>query len=106
MANYHIMKNLSFVKKYLSENQMLMLIHNPVISKLDYCNSLYYGVPNYLLRKLQLVMNRAASLIKGLSRRDRITPALIELHWLPIKARIVYKICMIVYQALKSPGEA
>ena len=105
MANYH-MKNLSFVKKYLDENQMLMLIHNHVISKLDYCNSLYYGVPNYLLRKLQLVMNRAARLIKGLSWRDRITPALIDLHWLPIKARIVFKRCVIVYQALKSgrPG--
>ena len=101
MANYH-MKNLSFVRKYLDEDQMLMLIHNHVISKLDYCNSLYHGVPNYLLRKLQLVMNRAARLVKGLSRRDRITPALIDLHWLPIKARIEFKRCVIVYQALKS----
>ena len=102
MANYH-MKNLSFVRKYLDEDQMLMLIHNHVISKLDYCNSLYHGVPNYLLRKLQLVMNRAARLVvKGLSRRDRITPTLIDLHWLPIRARIEFKRCVIVYQALKS----
>lgn len=101
IANYH-MKNLSFVKKYLDESQMLTLIHNHVISRLDYCNSLYYGVPDYLLRKLQLVMNRAARLIKGLSRRDRITPALIDLHWLPIKARIVFKRCVMVYQSLKS----
>ena len=41
MANYH-MKNLSFVKKYLSENQMLMLIHNHVLNKLDYCNCMIY----------------------------------------------------------------
>lgn len=101
MSNYHL-KNLAFVKKYLDQNQMLMLIHNHVISKLDYCCSLYYSVPNYMLRKLQLVMNRAARLIEGLSRRDRITPALIRLHWLPIKARIVFKMCVIVYQALKS----
>ena len=101
MANYH-MKNLSFVRKYLDEDQMLMLIHNHVISKLDYCNSLYHGVPNNLLRKLQLVMNRAARLVKGLSRRDRITPALIDLHWLPIRTRIEFKRCVIVYRALKS----
>lgn len=100
-ANYH-MKNLSYVKKYIDESQMLTLIHNHIISRLDYCNSLYYGLPNYLLRKLQLVMNRAARLVKGLSRRDRITPALIDLHWLPIKARIEFKICVMVYQALKS----
>lgn len=69
------------MNKYLDEKQMLILIHNHVISKLDYCNSLYYSVPNYLLRKLlQLVKNRAARLVMGLSRRDRITPALIDLH--------------------------
>ena len=53
-----------------------------------------------VLRKIQLVMNRATRLIKGLSPRDRITPTLIELHWLPIKARIMYKLCVITRQAL------
>lgn len=101
MASYHL-KNIAFVKKYLDEKSVQMLVQNHVISKLDYCNSLYYGLPNYLLRKLQLVMNRAARLIKGLTRRERITPALINLHWLPVKARVVYKQCVIVYQALHS----
>ena len=52
---------------------------------LDYCNSIYYGLPNYQLIKLQTVMNRAARLIKGLSPWESITPTLMELHWLPIK---------------------
>ena len=99
LAGYHL-RNLAFVRKYLNEKAMKMLVHNHVISKLDYCNSLYYGLPNYLLRKLQLMMNRAARLIKGHTRRERITPTLIELHWLPVKARIVYKQCVMVYQAL------
>ena len=99
IAGYHL-KNIAFIKKYLDEYTLRMLIHNYVISRLDYCNSLYYGLPNYLLRKIQLVMNRAARLIKGLSPRDRITPTLIELHWLPIKARIMYKLCVITRQAL------
>ena len=46
-------------------------------------------------------MNRAARLIKGIPPRDRITPVLIELHWLPIKARIIYKICTLVFQVIK-----
>ena len=96
---YHL-RNIAFVRKYLDEKLTKMLIHNYVISKLDYCNSLYYGLPNYLLRKLQLIMNRAARLIKGLPPRERITPALIDLHWLPIKARIIYKICVMVHQAM------
>ena len=98
-TNYHL-RNISFVKKYLDMNSMNKLIHNHVISKLDYCNSLYYGLPNYLLRKLQLVMNRAARLIKGTSPRERITPVLIDLHWLPIKARISYKICVLAFQVI------
>lgn len=99
VAGYHL-RNLAFVRKYLDENSMKKLIHNHVMSKLDYCNSVYYGLPNYLLRKLQLIINRAARLIIGQSRRERITPVLIQLHWLPIKARIIYKQCVMVYQAL------
>ncbi|XP_076065037.1 uncharacterized protein LOC143039070 [Oratosquilla oratoria] len=40
-------------------------------------------------------------MIVGLKRRERTTPVLISLHWLPIKARIIYKICTLVYQAIK-----
>ena len=43
---------------------------------------------------------RAARLIVGNSLRD--TPVLIDLHWLPIKARIVFKICVLTYIALNT----
>ena len=51
-------------------------------------------------------MNRAARLIKGVARYERITPLLMDLHWLPIKARIIFKICVMVYQTIKhgKPG--
>ncbi|XP_068250862.1 uncharacterized protein [Palaemon carinicauda] len=100
IASYHL-RNIAFLKKYLDTKTLTLLIHNYVISRLDYCNVLYYGLPNYNLRKIQNVFNRAARLIKGLSPRERITPTLIELHWLPIKARIIFKICVLTYQALK-----
>ena len=101
IAGYHL-RNIAFLKKYLDEKTVKMLIHNFVISRLDYCNALYYGLPNYNLKKIQNVLNRAARLIKGLSPSDRITPALIELHWLPVKARIIFKLCTLTYQALMS----
>lgn len=100
IAGYHL-RNIAYVKKYLDGKTMKMLIHNHVLSKLDYCNSLYYGLPNYLLKKLQLIMNRAARLVTGQSWRERITPTLTKLHWLPVKARVVYKQCVMTYQALK-----
>ena len=99
-CNYHL-RNIAFIRKYLSEDSAKILVINHVISRLDYCNSLYNGLPNALLKKLQNVQNRAARLIKGLKIRDRITPALIDLHWLPVKARIEFKICLLTYKALK-----
>ena len=100
VAGYHL-RNIAFVKKYLDEHTIRMLIHNYVIGRLDYCNSIYYGLPNCQLKKLQSVINRAARLIRGLPPYERITPVLIDLHWLPIKARIVYKICVLTFQALR-----
>ena len=100
MCNFNI-RNIAFIRKYLNEDALKTAICNYVLSRLDYCNSLYKGLPNYLLKKLQNTQNRAARLIKGLRIRERITPSLIELHWLPIKARIEYKILFLVFKALK-----
>ena len=70
----------------MSDDSMKKLVHNYIITRLDYHNSLYHELPAYQLKKLQLVFNRAARLIVGISPRERITPVLIDLHWLPIKA--------------------
>ena len=100
VCNHHL-RNITFIRKYLNEDTLKMLIHNHVISRLDYCNSVYHKLPNTLLKKLQNIQNRAARLIKKIPLCERITPALIELHWLPMKARIIYKICLLTCKALK-----
>ena len=51
-CNYHI-RNIAFIRKYLNEDALKTAICSHVLSRLDYCNSLYHGLPNYLLRKLQ-----------------------------------------------------
>ena len=85
IANNHL-RNIVFVKKYIDEDSLKKLVVNNVISRVDYCNSIYYGLPKYQLRKLLNILNRASRLVKGVSLRDRITPVLIDLHWLPIVA--------------------
>ena len=99
-CNYYI-RNIAFIRKYLTEDTLKTVIYNHVLSRLDYCNAIYHGLQKYLLKKLQGVQNRAARLIKGIRPRDRITPTLMELHWLPMKARIEYKILLLTYKALK-----
>ena len=77
-------------------------MHGLVLSQLDYCNSLYYGLPNCDIHSLQMILNSAARIIVGMPRfsRARITPVCIELHFLPIRARVEYKICLLVYKAI------
>ena len=49
---------------------------------------------------LQVVQNNAARLITGLGRNSHITPILQQLHWLPLKFRVRYKVLSFIHQAV------
>ena len=68
--------------------------------RLDYCNSLLPRVNDGLLQRLQSVQNAAARLVTGTRRCEHITPVLRQLHWLPVRQRIRYKLAMLVFRAL------
>ena len=85
----------------IDHNSAVLLANSLVSSKLDYCNSLYYGLPNNSLHRLQLVQNSLArAVMPFVKRRDHITPILHKLHWLPVPQRISYKICLLTYKTL------
>ena len=94
------------IRKYLSEDIAKIIVHSLVISKLDYCNSTLINLPDKAIRRLQLVMNEAARLVTLTPRRNHITPALKRLHWLPVKARIHYKVLVTTFKAINglAPG--
>jgi len=48
---------------------------------------------------LQRVISAAARLVCNLRSRESVTPALTELHWLPMEARVQYKLCLLVHLA-------
>jgi hypothetical protein len=80
-AFFHLF-NIRQIRKFLTHETAQILINSFVTSRLDYCNSLYYGLPANQLNKLQRVQNAAARLICNVSRFDHITPTLKDLHWL------------------------
>lgn len=98
-AFYHIY-NIRRIRKYLTSDTTQTLVNALVTSRLDYCNSLLYALPDYQISKLQRVQNTAARLICNISKFDHITPTLLKLHWLPIRFRINFKILLITYKAL------
>ena len=77
-------------------------------SRLDYCNSLLAGAPKVVTDVLQKVQNAAARLLTGYSRQQhRIYQMMREkLHWLSIRDRITFKLCLLVYKSLHglAPG--
>lgn len=105
-STFFKLKLIAQIRKYLSKAATEMIIHALISSCLDYCNSLFYGLPNYMLKKLQMVQNAAARLILKGSKYDHVTPFLKELHWLPITYRIKYKILLITYKCLNGQGPA
>ena len=89
------------MRSSLNEESAKTLVHAFVSSRLDYCNSLLYGVSDELLQKLQVIQNAAARVVTGVRKFDHITPVLRELHWLPVRQRNRFKLAMIVYMCLR-----
>ena len=83
---------------------MQTLVVSLVLSRLDYGNATLVGLPIYLQRRLESVLNSTARLIYDLRRSDHITDALASLHWLHVPERIKYKTALLTFRALR--GEA
>jgi len=69
-----------------------------VLSRLDYGNAVLVGLPAYLVRRLQSVLNAAARLIYCIRSADHITDALACLHWLRVPERIDFKVAVLTYK--------
>lgn len=95
---FYQLRLLSKVKPVLSRRNLETAVHAFITSRLDYCNSLYYGISQASISRLQLVQNAAARLLEGKRKFDHITPILMSLHWLPVKYRIEFKILLFVYK--------
>ncbi|KAF7654004.1 hypothetical protein LDENG_00075870, partial [Lucifuga dentata] len=98
-AFFHL-SNIAKIRPILSLRDAETLIHAFVSSRLDYCNVLLSGLPNYAIRSLQLVQNAAARLLTKTRKYDHITPVLASLHWLPVQARADFKVLLLTYKAL------
>ena len=83
----------------LTHNACSQLIHALVTVRIDDCNSLLYGLPDCSLSRLQRILNTAARIHCKIPKFDQISKTLLDLHWLPIQQRILFKILILTYQA-------
>ena len=92
--------NIGKLRQYLDQASTEKLVHSFVSTRLDSCNSLLYGLPQTEIDRLQRVQNSAARIVAGVNRRTHMQPVLQQLHWLPIRKRIMFKILLLAYKAI------
>ena len=75
-----------------------------ILSRLDYCNCLLASCPQFLIDRLQKVQNADARLIRRAKKLKHVQPIIQSLHWLPIRARIQYKMSTLCFKVITGTG--
>ena len=97
-TQFHL-TNIGRIRHLLSHNATTQLIHALISIRLDYCNSVLYNLQKNSILRLKIIQNQAARILTITPRRDHITEVLIDLHWLKIEERIVYKLLILTFKA-------
>ena len=97
------LRNIVRVRKCLDQDNSERLVHTFITSRLDYCNSLSYGLPVKEISKLQCIQNSVARLVMKCKPQDHITSLLQKLDWLPVEHRIIFKVLVTNCPSMVAP---
>jgi len=93
---YHL-RWLKQSRRVVGKEVTAQLVSAFIFSRLDYCNALLAGLPRATTDPLQRMQNAAARLMLNIRLCDYVTPALKQLHWLPVANRIKFKLCLFMH---------
>ena len=88
------------LKSFLTQVALVTVVHAFLTSRIDYCNSLLYGISDYNINRFQRIQNSAARKVTNTRKSDHISPILQKLRWLPVRQRIYFKILLITYKSI------
>ena len=98
-CSFH-MRNIAQILRYLTRPTTERVVNALITSRLDYCNSLLFGTSASNINRLQRLQNSIARLVTRQAPRDSAMPIHRELHWLPVRHRVSYKIAELTFKAL------
>lgn len=99
-SSFTHIRDLCRLRRFLSLSTATSLANALVSSRLDYCNSLFYNINQSELQRLQRLQNTVCRIVTRTSRFASVHHKLKSLHWLPIRSRILFKTCLIIYKSL------
>ena len=94
---YYHLHRLRQIWRHVRSEVTTQLVLALVISRLAYCNAALADLPQTTIAPLQRIQNAAARLVFELGPREHVTPCLLQLHWLPVRWRIQFKLCCIMH---------
>ena len=102
---YINLQNIGKIGSKLTRGLKIQLVHSCIHSIIDNCNATYFGMNDFQLQKLQKIQNSAARFIFGLKGKERwqsISPLLKQLHFLPVRFRVKFKIALLAYKCINN----
>ena len=100
-VNFHLRK-IYRIRRYITVESCHQLVRSLILSRLDYANSLLYGISAKDMRKLQSLQNKAARIIFRCDRLHSSSPLRTELHWLPVKERVLFKVLLLTFKGINN----
>lgn len=97
---YKLLGDVGRNRHLLCDDDTETIVHSILSSRLDYCNSMLYGVNKCVINKLQKLQNAAARIISKRKKRQSVRDVLRTLHWLPVENRIIFKMLVITYKII------
>jgi len=104
-VNIHI-RNIWRIRRFLTRDACHHVVRGLVLSNLDYMRTSFLMVRARLILLVCNVCrtkaNKAARLVMACGRDQSSIDLLRELHWLPVRQRIAFKLLLYVYKAINN----
>ena len=101
-ACYFHIRALRHIRASLTTEASKTIAAAIVGSRFDFCNSLMAGTSVSNVTRPQRVQNTLARVVAQKLRFCHITPVLSDLHWLPVRHKISFKIATVTFRVLQS----
>ena len=99
---YLQLKDILRIRPSLNTKTAQVIVQALVLSKIDYCNVLLNGSPEYQIDKVQCIQNMACRVVCQLRKFDHITLPMSHLHWLKVRERIKYKTALLMFKCINN----
>ena len=100
MSCFFHLKRLKAIRCFIPQRQFATPVHAFITSRLDFCYSVFYHLPDNLISRIQSVQNSCAKCLMGKKKYNSATQARVEQHWLSIRTQASFKVLVFAHKVV------